>query len=559
MKDPHMITFHTTPARVYPWIKALDLFYFQHLGQDPNLQVKWFDTPEKWTIANNSNAIVIELLDKNNNMKLMYNVTFFVTTGTIRVQGNKYQTFVDKHFATLKEILSKVLEVFEPPERAHITSTEDNSVSEGQDEDDTSEDLRSDHDDSLTSLKEVVPSLERTVVHTYESSLANLEYTVTEAFKKLEILRKDDEVKIKALDEKVENIKSTCAIIKDHVTTTKSNKDSESSSRMISSLKERVAHLETELRLEKSSAALEKSTLESNMGVLKSLNEDVKHQLSLSKESMETMYTQHAEKMQAKDAELDRLTANMHNLAEKLDKAQDEIIQLKSHISSLMDKKGTEGYDPFQANASATAATKPQVLLIGTSNIKEINESRLTDAAVVKKVIKYKIKDVQPFLDTYIDHADLVVLHILTNDLKNSPPKNCVDDLEVLVTYIREKWPQVKLIISLTTPRKDNIEYHSNGQIINIIIKQQLISNPHNRVSYCEHSNMLNQGLPVDELLQTDQYHLSQKGVSFLASNLRKAIHSSLNIPMITRSRSRSRADRGRGRGTASGRGFRNK
>jgi hypothetical protein len=39
------------------------------------------------------------------------NLTFFVTTGTIRAQGSQYRLFTDKHFPTLIRILKQVLEI----------------------------------------------------------------------------------------------------------------------------------------------------------------------------------------------------------------------------------------------------------------------------------------------------------------------------------------------------------------------------------------------------------------------------------------------------------------
>jgi hypothetical protein len=46
-----------------------------------------------------ANCILIEV--KNLDETLKYNLTFFVTTGTIRAQGNQYRLFTDKHFPTL--------------------------------------------------------------------------------------------------------------------------------------------------------------------------------------------------------------------------------------------------------------------------------------------------------------------------------------------------------------------------------------------------------------------------------------------------------------------------
>ena len=109
LNQTDMITFHTSLDRIHYWIKTFDLFYYHKLGDRKNLDINWFDVPEKWTNPEDSNEIVIELYNKGDRQNLLYNVTFFVTTGTIRVQGKKHMTFVQKHFPLLKKILAKLL------------------------------------------------------------------------------------------------------------------------------------------------------------------------------------------------------------------------------------------------------------------------------------------------------------------------------------------------------------------------------------------------------------------------------------------------------------------
>ncbi|CAC5392228.1 unnamed protein product [Mytilus coruscus] len=108
-KEARMITFFTNVERIHPWIKTLDLFYYDHMGNNDKFDIKWYDVPTTWSDPNNNNnSIVIEILDKE--QALQFNITFFVTTGTIRVQGSKYMTFVHSHFPVLTQILAKVID-----------------------------------------------------------------------------------------------------------------------------------------------------------------------------------------------------------------------------------------------------------------------------------------------------------------------------------------------------------------------------------------------------------------------------------------------------------------
>ena len=147
---------------------------------------------------------------------------------------------------------------------------------------------------------------------------------------------------------------------------------------------------------------------------------------------------------------------------------------------------------------------------------------------------------------------DLVVIHPFTNDLKTMTPQNCVQSLQTLIVDIQHKWPNTEIIVSLATPRKDNLKFHTNGQIINALIKEKIISNL-TKISFCDHSNLLINGNPCEDMLTEDKYHLSSYGLSFFASNLKKAIHSTLGLSLHVhnqKNRSRSRGLRvGRGRG----------
>jgi lysophospholipase L1-like esterase len=86
----------------------------------------------------------------------------------------------------------------------------------------------------------------------------------------------------------------------------------------------------------------------------------------------------------------------------------------------------------------------------------------------------------------------------------------------------------------------DNIKYHTNGQIINALIKQQLHDHP--SVHLIDHGYMLHDGNPLRDLLSDDGVHLSEKGVSQLAANMKRAIHNTLGIETVNSRRSRSRA-----------------
>ena len=139
-----------------------------------------------------------------------------------------------------------------------------------------------------------------------------------------------------------------------------------------------------------------------------------------------------------------------------------------------------------------------------------------------------------------------VVLHVLTNDLKKKSPQVCVKELSEIIEIIRNKWSPA-CIISLTTARQNDLMHSTNAQIINALVQQQYVD--HDKIHLIEHNNMLRDGNPNVDLLNTDLFHLNNKGVSMLAANIKSVIHRVLKIPLPIRSPRNQFQHRARGKG----------
>jgi hypothetical protein len=459
-KGANMVAFHTSIERIYPWIKTLDSFYYDHLGRSDSYIIKWYDEPEIWEDSTDStNSIVVEVREKDNS--LAYNVTFFITTGTIRAQGSKYMLFVEKHFPILKRVLSHILSLKLPHSLVENTEKENRSSK--------NESRVVEIDDETTLVKTAAQAQSQDKLS--EEHLVNLhrfESSMTDAIGKLEASQGKD-----------------------------------------------MNYLVTLIN-------------QSNDACLRKL-----HQCA-------------SELEEIKDVCLS-LTKFKMDVTETLERMEK---QLKTPMSYSQAVQSTSNVGDLQTKHD-TAAMNPSVLLIGTSNVKGINENKLTPFAEITKVVKYTMKETREFIQTCNLHPDILVLHSLTNDLTKMEPQTCVDVLESLIQTVKSKWQNAVTILSLATPRLDKLEYHTNGQITNAILKQRLSEEP--MLLFCDHSNMLTDGNPTPEFLAEDQYHLSVKGTSLLAANIRKSIHTFLNIHVQDRGRSRSRFRnnnrRGRGRG----------
>ncbi|CAC5387096.1 unnamed protein product [Mytilus coruscus] len=284
-KEARMITFFTNVERIHPWIKTLDLFYYDHMGNNDKFDIKWYDVPATWSDPNNNNnSIVIEILDKE--QALQFNITFFVTTGTIRVQGSKYMTFVHSHFPVLTQILAKVID-----NATHAT------VEEQFDLDQTLKDVydntvSSKLDDSLTSIKSTI---HQAIIQT--ASQQSNEYT-------------------KLMTAITTSCETLTTIIKANPRA-KDQSEVTSLQKTISTLRDSLLHLENQLKIQDGNIQIERSNNEVNIKSLQSLLDETRKQLKQSCETSQYEFNQYTEKIKVKDNEIQQLTQKIQKLKKK--------------------------------------------------------------------------------------------------------------------------------------------------------------------------------------------------------------------------------------------------
>jgi len=131
--------------------------------------------------------------------------------------------------------------------------------------------------------------------------------------------------------------------------------------------------------------------------------------------------------------------------------------------------------------------------------------------AHVTKFTAYTLDETRKYLSKLSHPPEIMVLHVLTNDLKSKPPQECAKELSDIVSSTQQKWGSLKIIVSLATPRSDSIIHNTNGQIINALVRQNLSAL---NVVFADHSNMAVGGNPIPGMLQEDGYHLSSKGIA---------------------------------------------
>jgi hypothetical protein len=228
-------------------------------------------------------------------------------------------------------------------------------------------------------------------------------------------------------------------------------------------------------------------------------------------------------------------------MKEKIDLQFSEILELKSQLSSMFIP--THSSQPTKRIDEKPPKSKPTALLIGTSNIAGINAEKLSNHVDTTKIIAYTIDQTQEVIKETSVKPDVIILHSLTNEVKNNEASNTVNKLQNVIQTIHTKWTDVKTIVSLTTPHADSRLARLNSEIVDGLLKRDCMDKKDIYIS--DNSNMWHGPTPVNDLLKTDKFHLSDRGVSLLASNIKNAMHKVLDIKSKSKSFSKFRNSNG--------------
>ena len=281
------------------------------------------------------------------------------------------------------------------------------------------------------------------------------------------------------------------------------------------------------LQMDTFNSAIELSKVESQLQMEKHQQDMLKNKRQTYMNSLLSENEILREKLVRKTEECEHLSNEQKQLNEKLSVQFDDIITLKSQIKNFVNANDRDEtvFREVYKHSSPPKKDKPTALLIGTSNINYIKPDKLTQAVSVSKINAFTLDDTVHKVESSSGNPDVVILHSLTNDIKNFTPEQCVDKMDVVVNKISTKWENSKIIVSLTTPRSDKDIHAVNSKIVDGLVKKKFL-NRNNIFIY----NMKHGNIPTNQLLRDDKFHLSPKGTSILATNLKNALHYVLNI-----------------------------
>ena len=232
------------------------------------------------------------------------------------------------------------------------------------------------------------------------------------------------------------------------------------------SLKTKIQSLQNELQTKKNQHESQISNLEHK---IKSINCDnelrfqsttSEHNVKIielnKKLDVEVLYRKNSEeevchlqnKIKTLCDENEKLTESVKTLKSTIYGNEEEILSLKMHNSRQSDLD----VQPKKQEVPVSTAS-PQVLLIGTSNTRDIEPSKLSSKFSTSKKTAYTFDQTKDCIRNSANQFNIVCLHSLTNEIKDKTPNQCITELDSIIQMCREKWPEAKILLSLGTPR----------------------------------------------------------------------------------------------------------
>ncbi|CAC5409833.1 unnamed protein product [Mytilus coruscus] len=160
--------------------------------------------------------------------------------------------------------------------------------------------------------------------------------------------------------------------------------------------------------------------------------------------------------MEERKNKIELLESSFTALRKEIEGKEKEILSLKIHAS--------RGDGEFQT-VPISRPSQPSVILMDTSNTESIDPRISTDYSV-HKVTAYTLDETEKELQKLESEPNVIVLHSLTNELMNKTSNDCVDRMTTISDDILTRFHNIKIVISLPTPRNDSEDHNSNGQTI---------------------------------------------------------------------------------------------
>ena len=166
-------------------------------------------------------------------------------------------------------------------------------------------------------------------------------------------------------------------------------------------------------------------------------------------------------------------------------------------------------------NSDQMNTKKPVVVIAGDSLIKNVQCWKVSKGMKVKTVVKAfpgaSVEDMFDYIKPTIkDHPEEIILHVGTNDLKNSDSRKVAERIVDLGNFIEGESSNSKVTISNLLPRTDDHALNSKAKQVNSFLRTFANQNDWKIIS---HPNI------TGEHLNSSGLHLNLFGTKAFASD----------------------------------------
>lgn len=117
---------------------------------------------------------------------------------------------------------------------------------------------------------------------------------------------------------------------------------------------------------------------------------------------------------------------------------------------------------------------KPSVKIVGNSQTKGLISQRLVPQANVNIETAYTLEEASRNIENMQYKPDVLVIHEITNDIKYHRPEAVANKLVQIASAHARHYPKTDVIVSLGTPRNDDMRLNTGVEICNAIINMTL-------------------------------------------------------------------------------------
>ena len=155
----------------------------------------------------------------------------------------------------------------------------------------------------------------------------------------------------------------------------------------------------------------------------------------------------------------------------------------------------------------------------------------------VKKIWAPQLKDAFDIVTNMKENPKVVFLHSATNDLQHLHENDIVK--YVLDIYETVNNLGIKFVWSNIVPRTDNNEINSKAYLVNAMVCRELVRKE--AAFILRNENFYDGDMINHFLLNEDGVHLTDRGTSVLAQNVKRAICRCLDIPFVSHHNNKNR------------------